>query len=336
MLHPLLERYIPSRSYVEFLQKEGVSFSDFETAAILHQCDLPPEVEIGCYQELLESTADERLRRQLSAVLDFNRRQLALFRSGGAGRVYVTLSYPLGSRMEELPVAYADNYEAAYAVGKRCGTDFKIRLCSLLSEPPERPSLHKGYMNPNMLPEKDRADCVNCWEDDGNYAWPTADAQYRRDGTMLSFWFTEEDEDDGAALERLYSPELFTNAFVAYPTPFALGDAVRWTGRRGEIDETPGVVETSPEEWNDFLKRVKNGLYVDQSDASLTVEWLRDGGRFTHSHVPPIFLEQYEPENGAPHRALLESAAALLRGQGSLDWFTECLEEERKREAKEG
>ena len=50
----------------------------------------------------------------------------------------------------------------------------------------------------------------------------------------------------------------------------------------------------------ELLERVREGLYVDYSDASLTVEFLCEDGSFSHDHLSPINLERVDVDSIEP------------------------------------
>lgn len=152
---------------------------------------------------------------------------------------------------------------------------------------------------------------------------------------MLAAWSGEAEEllSDEESIERDFSVKRFTNAYIDYPNPFERGDVV--THARSHGDCSVGLVATSQTEWEDFRRRVKDGAYVDQVDASLTVEWLTEDGNFSHEHIPPTLLERRNVDKNAPWCELVTAAQGLLRGTDGLEWFTVCCEEYRKSQGEE-
>lgn len=304
MLHYLLERYIPSRSYVEYLKERGVSFTEFETAAILHQIKLPVETELSVYRELRDTVKDEKLRRQLAEEIDYIEAAFRIFKTGGEGVAYITFTYEPDYEM----IGIGANYETAYEIGVHEGQKFSIEKYALMTEYPKKPSVLKTYLNPNMLKEADKKECVSLIEDD-DLSRSLGTFTFGKDGTLLLFYSREADEgiDDNTMLSMLYAPDRFTNAFIEYPNPFELGDVVKYARFRGEYEDGVGVIATSQADWKDFRERVKNGLYADQSDAAITVEWLQRDRSFSHSHNPPIFLEKAELDKTQPWYSIIEA-----------------------------
>ncbi len=116
-----------------------------------------------------------------------------------------------------------------------------------------------------------------------------------------------------------------TYCFIPFKHPFERGDIVR-SCRTGKI----GIVETSQEVWNDYLKKNEKNKAYDFSDASLIVECLEDEG-FSHKHIQPIYLEKLPlNQNGVPicfdtknnfNEYLIICASQLMRGEIALDAF---------------
>lgn len=113
--------------------------------------------------------------------------------------------------------------------------------------------------------------------------------------------------------------------FIPFANPFERGDIVR-DCRNGKI----GVVETSQDEWNDFLKRNENNKAYDFSDAALIVQFL-DDDHFGHSHIQPIYLDKLPMnEKGIPkcfnaksnfNEYLICCVSRFMSGECSLDTF---------------
>ena len=94
-----------------------------------------------------------------------------------------------------------------------------------------------------------------------------------------------------------FETDRFENQFIPWPNPFDTGDIVRAIG---DDEETIGIVNTGKDDYNELLERVREGLYVDYSDASLTVEFLCEDGSFSHDHLSPINLERVDVDSIEP------------------------------------
>lgn len=315
MIHPLLEKYIPSRSYVKFLKEQDAVFTDFETAAILGDTGLPLEEKLSAWRSLLEETEDRELKRQLAGEIAHEEKSLEQFQSKTEGSVYMIRDGDGDA------VGLAENYETACVIALTLESGFMIEKYQSPAKY-NGPTVKEFRINPYLAPN---APICSSSE---NVPGPVGNARFRRDGTLLSVWNEGIDDDDAGAVERRYSPAYFTNAFVKYPYPFERGDIVRFAMCREERPEDayPGIVTTSQEDWTKFLEKIRGGLYVDISDASLVVEWLTPRGGFSHGHVSPVFLERYETEKEQPWYTLIKAGSELIRGEGSLEWYMRCYE----------
>lgn len=315
MIHPLLGKYIPSRSYVKFLKEQDAAFTDFETAAILGSIGLPLEENLSAWRLLLEETEDRELKRQLAEEITQEEKNLEQFQSKTDGSVYMIRGDDGDT------VGLAENYETAYAIALTLESAFVIEKYRPTAKY-NGPVIKQFRVNPYMAPDVPIRSVLE------NIPGPIGSAQFHKDGTLLSVWNEGIDDDDAGAVERRYSPAYFTNAFVEYPYPFERGDIVRFVACREKQpeDEYPGIVATSQVDWTKFLEKVRGGLYVDISDASAVVEWLTPKGSFSHWHVSPVFLERYEPEEEQPWCTLIKAGSKLIRGEGRLEWYMRCCE----------
>lgn len=323
MLHPLLEKYIPSRSYVEFLKAQDAAFTDFETAAILgHIFTLLFEERLSIWRSLLEETKDGELKRQLAEEIALEQKALELFRTKKDGAVYMICGG------DGDPVGLAENYETAYAIALASEKDFEIEKYELLAK--YRELTLEDIQRMRALAPDDSPGCIP--EEVIN---PIGLARYNKQGTLLSVW---SEEVDAQVLKRHCSPANFTHAYVEYPYPFERGDVVRYVSRRrATCDSLPGIIATSPADWAKTQERLRSEPYADvlEIDGSCRIEWLQAEGDFSVDNVPPIFLERYEPEKEQPWYDMLQEGSRLMKGEGSLEWYThyyKTYQEQRKAE----
>lgn len=307
-----------------YMEQNRLEFTDFEEAALISHSGLPVLKRQELLEKLAERTEDAPLREQILARLALDRQEMEVFRSNAGGYVYA-----VEARDEEDGEPYVCGYfsavDSAYAHGMKRGCGFKIdkyRVVGCGDLEAKRP---KSYINPHPTDEKDAGARVVEHDYDGG---PEATAEYGADGALEFFWSVGIERTDEEMLSALYDPAQFENAFIDVPNPFEHGDIVRLTAER----EAHGVVATSQQSWKDFLEQVKAGKIkgVDFVDASITVDFLRSGGRISHEHICPAFLESFAPQRDDADYEVLMSASAVRRG-GSLDFFLMCLEEYRKR-----
>ena len=90
MISDALQKYIPSRTYVEYLKETGHEFTDFEEAGILYQVIMDQELKMEELRKLAERTQDAWLKEQIKVWAMHERDSLAKFRDNSAGdAVYV-------------------------------------------------------------------------------------------------------------------------------------------------------------------------------------------------------------------------------------------------------
>lgn len=312
MLHPLLEKYIPSRSYVEFLKAQNTTFTDFETASILHRIEMPLEEKHSVWRTLLEQTEDNTLKEQLAQEIRLDQKDLELLHTRTDGSVYM-----IRGHLKSV-IGLAGNYETAYKIAMNRKAYFKIEKY----EPPlqfRKPVPKLLRFNPYWSP-----DDTYLIPDD--IPAPIVTGRFRKDGTLLSVKNEAKDDDPKARRQRL-SPEYFINAVVEYPNPFERGDIVRRAVCREEYpeeDACPGIIATSQAAWATLLEELRSGTQFRIDGAELDVEWLTQKGGFCSVDTSPIFLERYEPEEAQPWYALIKAGSELMRGEGSLMHYMIC------------
>ena len=305
-----------SKDVREYMEQNGLSFTDFEKAALIHNFGLPVLERLELLQKLAEKTEDEVLKDQIREKIAVDQENLDAFRDNTEGYVYaVELEDEDGDR-------YCDAYFSTparafdYGMEKNEGRKFRIQKHLIIGYHGQEPKKGKGYRNPWLMKDATIEECVTESDSDRKMM---AEASYSKDGVLQFFWSTEIERTDEEHLKRSYDPESYENAFIPFPNPFEMGDIVQVVGEKG-----PGIVSTSQLEWQKFLERVEAGLYVDFSDASIIVDFLQDNGTIMHGHICPVYLERYQPNKGDDDYNLLIAGQAVLRGQCDLDWFTHC------------
>lgn len=306
-----------SKDVKQFMRENGLSFSDFATAGILYNSHLPVEEIHRRLQMLAERTEDGTLKQQIAERLAVKKEEMDAFFGSTEGYLY-ELQYT----EEREQVAHFSTAAFAHAFGCTLGAAFKIEKYPLFRTSDAKRT-RKSYLNPYMGSNEDEIESV--LEYDGFDA-AVAMFSYNAAGELTYFWSDEIERSDERNLELIYSPHRFENAFPFLPNPFERGDIVK-----DLRDGLRGIVETSQEGWGDFLRRVRNGLYSDFFDASITVEYLNENGHFYHGHTSPVFLERFAPERGEDEYEILTAAQSVLREGGSLDWFLTAYEAYRKK-----
>ena len=317
-----------SHTLRQYMEQNNLRFTDFEAAGLIYNSHLPPEERHRRLDALAAETDDARLKSQIAARLKIDREDIDIFKNNTEGYVYVLNSKEDGE--ESYPCGYFANFDLAYEHGKKQGCEFEIEKHRIVGLNGMLPLKSKGYFNPNLTDHTDITELVQ-EDDDNDFLCSDGCFQYNKDGLLTYFHCANELRDDNEVMSLLYDLNRFENAFIFMPDPFELGDIVKET-EFGEV----GIVETSVEERDKFHERIRSGELTgcDFLDASITVEFLRENGTFSHDHVNPAFLEKYEPKKGDDDYEILIAGSELLKGTVSLDWFTYAYDDYRKRHEK--
>ena len=313
-----------SKDVQEYMERNGLEFTDFEKAALIFHSGLPVLKRLELLEQLAEKTEDLSLREQIHARLDCERENMEAFRNNTEGYVYAVEAH------EDSDKPYICGYFAAanlaYAHGMKQGCKFRIEKYLIVGFNGREAKKSKGYFNPNLMDETDIEECVTEHDYCG---YSEATAQYDKDGTLEYFWSDEIERSNEENISRSYDLKRFENAFLFVPIPFERGDIVRLTMER----EGHGIVATSQLEWKEFLERVKSGKveWADFLDASIEVDFLQDNGDIMHSHVNPAYLEKFEPCMGDMDYNILMYTSGMQKGNGALDFFLHYLKEYQKR-----
>lgn len=326
MISETLKNYIPSKSYLEYLERIDHSFTDFEEAALL--CQIVDDVFL--LQEELEKirlrTEDETLKAQIEDYLQLERRRIAHFCDNrNRTHVYIVQKYD-DDCCEDVVLAYTRSYETAFAIGRKEGVSFEIRKERVLDDLPIGKSVVKGYWNPYLTGQEDIASTVTTHEAD-DYCSSEGTFFFNPDGVLEQYYINWNDDcTDWEELERSYSNELFFHAYVDLPFPFEKGDFVRFVSNaKRDVslrdDTLVGIVDVSPEDWEVWRQRAAN-IYTDNSDASVTVQFLYRNGDFRHSHINPCNLEKTEIDRSEPWYELAFLGQGLVMGDADIGFFT--------------
>ena len=311
-----------SKDVREYMERNGLEFTDFEKAALIQNAGLPVLRRLELLEQLAEKTEDASLKENILARLASDRRDLELFRDNTEGYVYAVEAL---DDKEPYICGYFAAADLAYAHGMKQGCKFRIEKYLIVGFNGRDAKKAKGYFNPNLMGEADMEECVEEYDYRG---LPEAGAQYDKDGTLEYFWSAELERSDEENISRSFDSTRFENVFIKVPNPFERGDIVRLT----TDPEGHGIVQSSQLEWQEFLERVASGRakWVDFSDASITVDFLQDNGHIGHDHISPVFLEKFEPQKGDMDYDVLMTASGVHQGKCTLDFFLYCLGEYRK------
>lgn len=305
-----------SKDVKQYMEQNNLDFSDFETAALIYNSWLSVPEKHKRLEELAAETKDANLRKQIMEILSVEKEDIKVFNENTKGFVYV-----LTQETTDKPCGYFETPELAYAHGLKQTDAFDINKFQIVGQDSAEMRKVKGYRNPYLMGETmDIEELVDEQDVKGLTAW----LEYTRDGILKDFWSQEIERSDEDNLKRIFSTDLFTNAFIHIPNPFEKGDIVRllWDG-------SYGVVNDSQEKWLEFLKKVDSGKYkgYNFSDVGIKEERVYDKGDICHINISPAFIEKYEPQKGDDDFELLVTASNLLRGRGELDFLLHYYDE---------
>ena len=348
MISEILQKYIPSKTYITYLNEIGHTFTDFETAAILYNVISDIEERNQVLLQLADTTEDENLKKQIHEKLSRDANEIERFVTPSRNAIYLVEYLDEKYRENEI-CGYASSFDVALEMGLRTKSKFSISKRAFLHEVPGEKPREKGYFNPYIgkpvgwtidddniqeVIEENAVDSV--FDGDRSYNKSFGTLEYNKEGRLIYYWVSEEEPEGMPEEEKLnkardvientYSNKLFYNSFVAMPFPFELGDYVKLAdGAEGETeskrDYLVGIVSVSRENYERFLERAKT-IYVDYSDAQVTTTFIEKDGSLTHNHIPPILLEKVDIDESEDWFDLAQNARWMIMGEGALDFFT--------------
>ena len=141
---------------------------------------------------------------------------------------------------------------------------------------------NRNRWNPNLFPEKTEIEEFYSEYSDGE----VGEICISLDGTIRYWWSTETTDEEVMMVDE-FDRNRFESRFIKIPYVHEAGMIVRYTPT-GEL----GVLATGKEDWEKFIERVDNGLYVDYFDKSHEIYILCDEGYWSHEHSCPFLLEE--------------------------------------------
>lgn len=295
MISDALQKNIPSRSYVQYLNVIGHKFTDFEEAGILYHVITDQELKMEELRKLAERTQDAGLKEQLKAWIMHESDPLAKFRDNSAGNaVYVVHHADKNQAFCIHPGGSAADYETAYAIGLSTRSRFTIT----------KKGMNSASEYPNDI------------------------LTFNSKGRLVDHYISNKDKSALDIMERQYPGKMFYNSFIEFPFPFGgIGDFVRYVDNSDEEvrwnigwESVIGIVDESCEQYERYLDRDEK-TYMDISNARIYVQFMNEDGRFTSWHVLPVFLERAIPDEEADWFELAMSAQGVISGEGSLASF---------------
>ena len=79
MISKILQKYIPSKTYVSYLNEIGHTFTDFETASILYHTIPYVQEKFDVLSQLAKQTDDEILKQQIEEKVKHEKEKIKRF-----------------------------------------------------------------------------------------------------------------------------------------------------------------------------------------------------------------------------------------------------------------
>lgn len=281
------------------------SFTDFEKAGLISEADCLTVNEKHMRLEAIAAkTNDETLKAQITEQLSADRNDIAALKAPTEGYVYSLITHQDGK--QPTCRGYFGIVAYAYARGEKQG-DFKIFDRAYDTG---KKSGCKFKIIKRLAAECENDDCIGY-------------IKYDENGDITDFSYKDS--------RYIYEPDRFCERFAVVPNPFEKGDIVRYLG-----DGAHGIVFTSQEEWNDILNEYKKDLEDDKlcPYIGIETEFFNSDGSSAYSIVSPAFIEKYEPKKDDEDYDLLMTASAFCKKEFTLDSFTECCDNYKKKHNK--
>ena len=262
----------------------GFQLTDFQKATLIwNKPNITLQERLSALKNLAINTADSDLRFQIGERIVYEEKVMKQFEA----ELYGEMIYVVFNCEDNISCGYFEKYKTAFIYAKnyinkektRCVIE-KHKIINGNTIPKVKTSCR---INPNLFTEKQdelveySGDAVACLYLDEN-------------ANIINLWSNELDDKENKKVDE-FRRERFEYQFLALPYIHHEGLPVRYIPT-GEY----GIIATTADEWNCFLDRVNNGLYVDFSDSAITVYFLTEKGYWSHQHCNPIYLEVEMPK----------------------------------------
>lgn len=262
----------------------GFRLTDSQKATLIwNKPNITLQERLSALKNLAINTADSDLRLQISERIVYEEKAMKQFES----QLYGEMLYVVFDCEDNSACGNFGKYKTAFIYAQsyirkektRCVIE-KHKIINGNAIPKVKTSCR---INSNLFTEKQdelveyNGAAVACLYLDEN-------------ANITDLWSNELDERENKKVDE-FCRERFEYQFLALPYIHHEGLPVRYIPT-GEY----GIIATTANEWNCFLDRVNNGLYVDFSDMAITVYFLTEKGYWTHRHCNPIYLEVEMPE----------------------------------------
>lgn len=291
-----MKELIPSKDVWDYMQKSGRVLTDFEKATLIYNhSGMSHEEKVKALKCIQKMTTDDNLREQIQKRLTYDSQCLKKFFEKENDEIYV-LKVFVTAEQEWTECGYYISGELAVASGKKFSERFSVYKTKLLTE------------------EKEPDEC---------YSKQIAALYFTANGAMHNYYSNEVTSTES---EFESNRGNFENAYIDIPHPFKNGDLVKV--RYNELKEGEiYIVECCPEKSEDENIQNQRYRFNDYGDVSLRVATMDADAKFGHKHVKIVDIEFATLKDDDPKKTVLECAADLVNGCGSLSDFQFACEE---------
>lgn len=281
----------------------GIEFDDWQKATIIWNKPLPKQKRIDALKDLAVETIDLKLKKQITERVNYEEKLLEYFKQNSSND-YV---YVVKDSKEECDYGAFYIFNMAFKHAKKYAREDNVEMCIKKVQIVKGMELPKhtirGRLNPNLFPEKEIEEEYRDYSDgEMGEIMITADGE-------ISYWWSSESTKEEDMIVDEFDKSRFESKFIKLPYVHEAGMLVKYVPT-GEI----GVLATGKYDWDKFMQRVDNGLYVDYFDNSHMVYSLSDKGYWIHDHICPFLLEEtFIPEeiSESKDKAMYDAVQAL-------------------------
>lgn len=274
--------YIEAKYTKDRYEEVGFKLKDSYKATIIwNKTTLSYGDKIAALKKLAKKSLDMLLKKQIKERVNYEEMILTRFKECDDRKtLYVVKDY----RDEDI-YGFFSKYDTALMQAKKVGNEDEIDMMiekHIVVTGDIIPVVKNiGRLNPNLF-----SDVEETFED--YCGVPVASMHLNSKGDVMSLWSDELPEEEKKV--DSYDIKRFEFQFFSVPYIHHKGLPVK-----NIITGEYGILETSKEEWDVFLERVKKGLYVDYSDIVHTVYCLTERGYWSHNHWNPMEMETEMP-----------------------------------------
>lgn len=272
---------IPSKQVRDYMDEIGFEFTDHQKATLIWNAVGYNHYQIlDALKELAETTGDLVTKKQIEERISYEETKLERIRNNQDNKhVYVV------TNDDGLSYGYFNRYDTALAYAKKLHESLEIEKQRII-EGNKIPRVKRDIgLNPRYPDTKVDTYYEYCGIGDGGVLFNEA-------GEIIGLR-TNEMSDEEESLVNEFDSNRFEFPFINIPFPpnFMKGIPVKHisSGRYG-------IIQEGSEIWDEFINRIRKGLYVDYYDMSIKVQFLDIDGCWAHDHINPIYLEVGMPD----------------------------------------